>query len=306
MNTFTAEEAEALGGLNVDPNMDASTMESLDVGDAGRQSDAHLAAYIEQFGEKVVSKAYARGWRPQEEHRGNPENWLDPIDFYDRYAETSDNRAEKAAERKMAGILEAAEKRIARLEKSQKAINENDFQATVDYYNEKIAGADPRDIARLMKERDQALSDIAVRNNEPEPAQNTAVSPELAELYDAHPWLNMPESAQDHADIAFANARAAELDAKFPGTAPSVIFQRIARELDERRGAKPRATGRMANSGSGQGMAKSTARSRALGPADLTKEQNDAFTELARLGIYQDTSEGKAEYCADLQSSLEG
>jgi hypothetical protein len=62
----------------------------------------------------------------------------------------------------------------------------------------------------------------------------------------------------------------------------------------------------MANAGSGQGMAKSPARSKALGPADLTKEQNDAFTELARLGIYQDTTEGKAEYCADLQSSLEG
>lgn len=305
MTTFTAEEAEALGGLNVDPNMDASTMESLDVGDAGRQSDAHLAAYIEQFGEKVVSKAYARGWRPQEEHRGNPENWLDPIDFYDRYAETSDSRAEKAAERKMAGILEAAEKRIARLEKSQKQINENDFQATVDYYNEKIAGADARDIARIMKERDQALSDIAVRNNEPV-SEQPSVSPELKELYDAHPWLNMPETAQDHADIAFANARAAELDANFPGTEPAVIFQRIARELDDRRGGKPKATGRMANAGSGQGMAKSAARTKAIGPADLTKEQNSAFEELARLGIYQDTSEGKAEYCADLQSSLEG
>lgn len=318
MSGFSSEERDALleplSGLKVDPTKDPISMQQIDPGaaarGAGEKSDL-TEAYAE-FGKKAVDAAYARGWRPKSEHKGNPDNWVDPIDFFARYAETSDKRAEKAADAKLKGIMATVEKRIGEVAKRVDRIDETDRAATEEYYANLIAKAQPKDVPKLLKDRDAALAEIDKARaggvtSTPAATKTEGgaeILPETIEFFEKFPQLLEPKTPDDVSQKAWAAARASELEAKFPNATPAQIFKQIGAELERKMNPAQetaRPNGRNLTDTSGGGGI-NLATPGKLTPSDLTREQQAAFQHLVGLGAYKSTDIQK--YCDGLAESL--
>lgn len=310
MSGFSDEERmallEPLAGLQIDPTKEAGSMQQIDPGAAGAAVvDADLSAYYGEYGKKATDRAYARGWRPKEEHKGNPDNWVDPVDFFDRYAENSDKRADRAAQKRLEAIERTVETRMGELNKRVDRIDETDRQATEEYYADAIARAAPSQVPALLKARDQALLSIkkdaagkAPEGNQP------GVAPETRDFFAKHPYLATPSNADDHAMRGWAIGRAAELEAKHPGASLEQVYNQLSAELNAKREpmtqTNQRQGGRaLSDNGGGGGMR--TQRTGKMTPADMTAEQKSAFNTLVNLKAYKATDAQR--YCDDLSRS---
>jgi hypothetical protein len=315
MTGFSQTERDALleplGGLQVDPTKEGISMQQISAGDAGKTGGAKpdLSEAYEEFGKKAVDAAYARGWRPKSEHQGNPDNWVDPIDFFARYAETSDKRAEKAADRKLQGIMATVEKRIGEVAKRVDRIDETDRQATEEYYAGVIAKAKPQDIPKLLKDRDTALAEIdKSKATGTTPAAKTDggtdVLPETIEFFEKFPHILNPQTPDDVSQKAWAAARASELEAKYPQAAPAQIYKQLTAELERKMtpATTTKNNGGRNLSDNGGGGNTTLATPGKLTPADLTREQQQAFQHLVGLGAYKDGDIQK--YCDGLAETL--
>lgn len=309
---FSAAEQAALGGLNVDPTQEVAMQETVDVGDVGRQQGGDQAqgldAYKVEYGAKVVDAAYARGWRPKEEHNGNPENWVDPVEFFDRYAETSDKRANRAAEARMQALEKTVEKRLGSLNKKIERIDDADRQTTDAHYTQLIANAagDPAKVQQLMKQRDEALASIdAVPDeggtgdvNEP-PADVKAAA---QDFMDAHPYIMAPVTRADQEDAEWVQKHVTNIERQNPGLTPEQVFQKASTDLKIRRGESEASDagddgGRRILDGGGTTLsAQPPAKNGALTTADLNADEKSAMKMLIDQGIFED----EAAYCASL------
>lgn len=311
MSGFSDEERmallEPLQGLQVDPTKEDVSMKQVDPGAAGTVVvDADLTAYYSEYGKKATDRAYARGWRPKEDHKGNPDNWVDPVDFFDRYAESSDKRADRAAQKRLEAIEKTVEKRMGELNKRVDRIDETDRQATEDYYADAIARAPPAQVPKLLKDRDDALASIKTVAGTAAPVDDDkpGVAPETKEFFAKHPYLATPSDADDHAMRGWAIGRAAELEAKHPNATLEQVYNQLSAEIIAKR--EPAATttqrqGGRALSDNGGGGGITSQRSSKMSPADMTAEQKAAFSTLVNLKAYKPADVQK--YCDDLSRS---
>lgn len=305
MSDFTEDERAALlePGLQVDPSAMDGGME---VNDSAPVSEDVLEAYKAEHGERVVELAYKRGWRPREEHRGNPDNWIDPVEFFDRYAETSDKRTERIADQRIAAIRETVEKRMQELSGRLDKVDEADLQATKRHYAALIADVrnDPAQVERLIEERDKAIADIEGKAAPAAPA-GPAIAPETIKFFEEHPYLRDPQTADDQADRAWAAARAAELETKYPTATLEQLFTQVSHDLKQRRSPQsaPARKGRtLADDNSGP-LVRSRG-STGVTPNTMSREQQAAFRQLADMGVYSDDAAGRQRYVDGLNETL--
>jgi len=316
MSGLTTDEANALlePGLQVDPTAAAPSMEAVGAPvPQGNDASPELIAAREEYGEEVTNIAYGHGWRPKGEHAGNPENWINPAEFLGRYAQTADKRARRQAdaeaERRLAGIAQTVEKRLENLTQRVDKVDEADKAATTARYAEMIAaaGGDVVKVEELIKQRDKALADIdaaGVVDNE----SNEKIDPATIKFFEDNPSLRDPQTADDHADRAWAGRRAAELEAKYPNATLEQVFNQVSHDLRARKTKAPDpAPGRgrtLSDDNNLPGGGTSSDNGGQITVSTMTADHRAAFDTFVRMGVYQDNDEGRKSYVEGLNEAL--
>lgn len=309
--SFTATETEALlePGLKVDPTKEAPSMEAVNApapGDAGDgEQSEHLKAAIEEYGKEATMAAYNHGWRPKGEHKGNPDNFVTPIGFLTRYADTADKRAKREAdaeaERRVAGIAEATKKQLEAMGKRIDKVDEADREATKRHFAQLIKD-DPENAEKHLEDRDKALKEIDDAAVQPATEVNDGPDPATIKFFEEHPNLRSPQTADDKADQAWAAARAAELENRYPDASLAKVLHQVSHDLTQRKASKATDAndvrrGRTLSDDNSLGLSSDPG-----GVGDkvtistMSADQRNAFAQLADMGVYTDDNDGKQKY----------
>jgi hypothetical protein len=196
----------------------------------------------------VEEKARAQGWRPQEEYRGNKEEWVDADEFvkrgsFFRKIESQNKQINelKSIINNMSSTLTKAEERAYK-----KALSELEAKREEARRNRDINTYD-----RVLKEEESLKSQYAV-TIEPSPAPSAnSLEVEIAEIkqqdyykrFEAvNPWVNKTDPLSV-AKQAYATQLAKDLESKKGGVTNEEIFQyvseQVAKQFDSNFTGKP-------------------------------------------------------------------
>ena len=307
--SFTADEKVGLLepglGLDVDPGSVTASMEAVNPA-AARQdmSDVPeaLQADATKFGKEVTMAAYARGWRPQAEHQGNPDSWVGPVEYFDTYAERVDGRVDKIVEGKLQGIEGVVERRLKKLAGRVDRIDATDREATDAHYAALIAQAgkdSPAEIPKLMKARDEALAEIDSAKADPAGIEPSGIDTTAETFFSKHKAIANPKTPDDFSLKGWALGRSKELETKYPKATSEEIFRQLDAELEAR---DKSTTGRTLIDGGNTPAGQGGGNTDVITPATMTGEHKEAFGRLVNLGAYKEDQ--VAEYVKDLNEEL--
>ena len=314
--SLTAEETAQLlePGLKVDPNELDGGMQTFDTPAPGEdERSEHLQAAIDEFGEKVTLAAYKHGWKPKGEHKGSPDNFVDPIGFLERYAETADKRAKRQAdeeaERRLKGIAETVKKDVEKLSKRIDKVDDADRAATKAHYKQlkkdALAAGDDAEYERLEAAEEKALADI---DGAAEPAADNTPAPsvEADKLFAAFPHLKTPRTAAEKADQAWAAARADELEAAHPNATVDEVLRQIRHEMTSKAESTPAPKrGRTLSDDNALDTSTTSGPSDKVTVNNMTADQRNAYEMFVESGVYTDDAEGKQKYVDGLNQAIE-
>lgn len=287
---FTAEEQAALvGPLDVvDPTKNDQSFTGTPATDAA-------AAAAGEYDPAVEAAARRKGWVPKEEWTRAEANWSEPLAFLEQHSTWTEERMEKVVSERMSGFINSVESKLGNVANRLDRVDTSDTAATDAKYTALMAeyAGDAESVRAIKKEWDEALATINPPTSAP--PVNTQRTEAVNAFILKHPELEKPRTADEHADVSYAEAHLIELRKNNPQASEGDLMDQLSVDILRRRNPASAARGRTIDTGNGSGMSTNTPTDTAPDKGGLTAEERHGLEwALAEGGIYKDEAEGIA------------
>lgn len=270
----------------------------------------------------VEVKAREKGWRPQDEFRGNPDDWVDAKEFLGReklFDKIRDLKGEVHRQQtKFDKDMEVISKHLSEteeraFEKAKKALQAQRRAALREGEPEQIEAIEA-DLEKLEEDKKKALAAI------PKPSASSRPTPAFVEFQEANPWFKlsergMPANEMTEDAIAIGTGYAAAN----PSFSQEKVLQYVAKKVkamyreDEEdqndvRPTKKEVQVESAGGGNRDQSVKASKKTK-ITRGDLSEDQRRIMDTLVKRGALKDKAAKnkvtqEAQYLMDLQEAL--
>lgn len=253
----------------------------------------------------VEVRAREKGWRPQDEFKGNPDDWVDAKEFvgreklFDKIRELKGDLHRQA--NKFDKDMEVISKHLSETEERAYAKAKKELQAqrrvALKEENPDAVEAIEENLEQLEKEKQAALAKI------PKPMVQTGPTPAFQEFQEKNQWFKlnsagMPENEMTEDAIAIGTGYAAA----HPNLSHSEVLKYVAKKVkamypeekkDEEETQPTKRGGSLVESGSGgnREQASKASKKTKITRSDLTSDQQKIMDRIVKLGVLKTKAE---------------